>query len=132
VISSIYAGLLSAKLDTLSQRVDVSSVASLRDLKPGSVAQMVRVLEDWDSRCVSVLAELEGQVREVRRKALAQRRCNEANEQAVAKAMDEKGKVVGKRGFGGENDEMDIDDGPGGRTRNAKKGGSKFMGFGRR
>ncbi|KAK4690583.1 COP9 signalosome complex subunit 7, partial [Lecanoromycetidae sp. Uapishka_2] len=40
VISTIYAGLLNAKLDTLSQRVDVSSVAPLRDLKPGSIPQM--------------------------------------------------------------------------------------------
>ena len=135
VISSIYAGLLTAKLDTLSQRVDVSSVAPLRDLKPGSVPHMVSVLEDWDSRCVSVLGEIEGQVREIRRKAQEQRKKETEHEKAVAKRMGEnedgKGKL-GKRGGGEEADEMDIDEG-GRRLRGAKRGGGNFLGgLGRR
>lgn len=93
---------------------------------------MLDVLEDWESRCVDVLADLEGQVRDVRRKAMAQRKREDANEKAVARAMDEKGKIVGKRGFGDEGYEMDVDDGIGGRTRNAKKGSGKFMSFGKR
>lgn len=93
---------------------------------------MVHILEDWESRCVDVLTELEEQVRDVRRKAITQRKREDANEKAVAKAMDEKGKIVGKRGFGDEGDEMELDDGIGGRTRNAKKGSGKLMGFGRR
>lgn len=95
IISNIYAGLLSAKLDTLAKRMDVSSVAPLRDLRPGSVPQMVAVLEDWDNRCVGVLAEIEGQVMEVRRKAQEVRRRELENEKAVEKAMEaenEKGK----------------------------------------
>lgn len=130
VITTIYAGLLTAKLDTLSQRVEVSSVAPLRDLKPGSIPRMVRVLEDWDSRCVSVLGELEAQVREVMRGAQEKRKRELEHERAVAKAMGDgegKGKL-GKRvvGIGGE--EMDLDDGNGGRTRGAKRGGGNFLG----
>lgn len=134
VISSIYAGLLTAKLDTLSQRVDVSSVAPLRDLRPGSVPRMVSVLEDWDTRCVSVLGEIEGQVREIRRKAQQQRKRETEHEKAVAKKMGEnedgKGKL-GKRGGGEEADEMDIDES--GRKLRAKRGGGNFLGgLGRR
>ena len=135
VISSIYAGLLTAKLDTLAQRVDVSSVAPLRDLKPGSVPRMVSVLEDWDSRCVTVLREIEGQVREIRRKAQEEKKRETEHEKAVAKRMGEnedgKGKL-GKRGGGEEADEMDIDEG-GRRLRGAKRGGGNFLGgLGRR
>lgn len=130
VISSIYAGLLTAKLDTLAQRVDVSSVAPLRDLKPGSVPLMVSVLEDWDSRCVNVLGEIEGQIREIRRRAQEQRKRETEHEKAVAKKMGEsedgKGKL-GKRGGGEEADEMDIDEG-GRRLRGAKRGGGNFLG----
>ena len=137
VISTIYAGLMTAKLDTLAQRVDVSSLAPLRDLKPGSVPQLVSVLEDWDNRCVDVLAELEDQVREVRRKALKERRRQEAIDKAMAKVMEDQekgnGKPVGKRGVGEEGDEMDIDMGDAGtRSKNAKRGGGMFKGLGKR
>ena len=137
VISAIYAGLITAKLDTLAQRVDVSSVAPLRDPEPGSVPHMITVLADWDKRCVGVLEELEGQVRDVRRKALKDRRREEANERATAKLLEDKenarGKGGAKRGVGDEPDEMDIDDnGAGVRTRNAKRGGGVLKGIGRR
>ena len=130
VISSIYAGLVTAKLDTLSQHVDVSSVAPLRDLRPGSVPRMVSVLEDWDSRCVSVLGEIEGQVREIRRKAQEQRKRDTEHEKAVAKKMGDN--EDGKKRGGEEAEEMDIDEG-GRRLRGAKRGGGNFLsGLGRR
>jgi len=136
VIASIYAGLLTAKLDSLSQRVDVSSVAPLRDLKPGSMPHMVHVLGDWDSRCVTVLGEIEGQVREVRRKAQDARKREMEHEKAVGKAMGDgegKGKLGKRLGLGEEGEEMDMDEGGGGRTRGAKRGGGNFMsGLGRR
>ncbi|KAM0797809.1 hypothetical protein BDR22DRAFT_809856 [Usnea florida] len=130
VISSIYAGLITAKLDTLSQHVDVSSVAPLRDLRPGSVPRMVSVLEDWDSRCVSVLGEIEGQVREIRRKAQEQRKRDTEHEKAVAKKMGDN--EDGKKRGGEEAEEMDIDEG-GRRLRGAKRGGGNFLsGIGKR
>lgn len=144
IISNIYAGLLSAKLDTLAKRMDVSSVAPLRDLRPDSVPQMVAVLEDWDSRCVSVLAEIEEQVIEVRRKAQEVRRRELENEKAVEKAMETesekgKGKSAGKRGArevvdrdgaGGEGgDEMDVDEAGGRGTKRGSKRGGKIAGI---
>ena len=148
VISSIYAGLLTAKLDTLSKRVDVSSVSPLRDLRPNSVPQMVAVLDDWNNRCVGVLAEIEGQVREVRRKATERRKREQEHEKIVERAINddglkEKGRPAAKRGAGDtENgggydadggDAMDVDDTLArGGARNAKRGGMRFSGFGKR
>ncbi|KAL8944109.1 MAG: hypothetical protein Q9211_000700 [Gyalolechia sp. 1 TL-2023] len=144
VISSIYAGLLSAKLNTQSQRVDVSSVSPLRDLRPGSIPTLISALDSWNSRCVSVLDDLENQVREVKQKALTRRKKEERDEAAVDKLVAEAKKVVpgnplerakvsgGKRGaqdagtaMGEGNDETELDDGRGlGRTRGPKRGGS--------
>ena len=98
---------------------------------------MVSVLGDWDNRCVSVLGELEGQVRDVRRKAQEQRKREAEHEKVVSKATGEngdgKGKVVGKRGVLEDGEEMEVDEGlGGGRTRNAKRGGGKLSGFARR
>ena len=111
-------------------------MAPLRDLRPGSIPHMVSILEEWDSRCVTVLADLEGQVREVRRKAQEQRKREAEHEKAVAKAMGEggdgKGKL-GKRGGEEEGDEWEVDEGGVGRIRVAKRGGGKlFGGFGRK
>lgn len=144
VISNIYAGLLSAKLDTLAKRVDVSSVAPLRDLRPESVPEMVAVLDDWDKRCIGVLREIEKQVREVRRKAEEVRARDIEDERAFERAMEydgkDKGKAAGKRGardaadrdsgIADGGDEMDVDEGAGrGRPRATKRGGGRFVGI---
>lgn len=140
IISSIYAGLLSAKLDTLQSRVDVSSVSPLRDLRPNSVPTMVAVLDDWDSRCVGVLGEIEIHIKEIRRKATETRKRELENEKMLEKAMGEereKGKAVGKRGARDKEgdsewgDEMDVDEGGAGRgkLRGAKRGGGRLAGF---
>lgn len=87
-----------------------------------------------------MLEELEGQVGEVKQKALERRKREVRDEAAVAslleearkegvgmRFMDEKGKAVGKREVGAvvgdENDEMDLDGGMG-KSRGAKRGGS--------
>ncbi|KAI9705965.1 MAG: hypothetical protein M1836_005371 [Candelina mexicana] len=138
VISAIYAGLLFAKLDTLASRVDVSSVSPLRDLRPNSVPQMIKVLDDWDSRCVGVLGDLEVQMKEIRRRAAERRKKDRQMENILERAMN--GDKGGKRAAAEEgfmhtdaSDEMEIDDvlGRGG-VRNAKRGGARFNGGGRR
>lgn len=144
VISNIYAGLLSAKLDTLAKRVDVSSVAPLRDLRPESVPEMVAVLDDWDKRCIGVLWEIEEQIKEVRTKAEELKARDMENERALERAMEhdgkDKGKAAGKRGardaadresaLGDGGDEMDVDEGAGrGRPRATKRGGGRFAGI---
>jgi COP9 signalosome complex subunit 7 len=146
IISSIYAGLLTAKLDTLNSRVNVSSVSPLRDLRPNSVPQMVKVLEEWDARCIGALGEIEGQIKEVRRRAVEVKRREIEHEKAVKQAMalihDALAKSSGKRGAfdkdldGGPGEagtEMDVDEGPGrGRPRGAKRGGGRLAGFAKR
>lgn len=100
---------------------------------------MVRVLEDWDSRCVTVLGEIEGQVRDVRRRAQEARRREAEHDKAFTKAVgdgdgkDGKGKSGKRGGVNEEGDEMELEEGSGGRTRGAKRGGSNFLGgIGRR
>ncbi|KAL8713388.1 MAG: hypothetical protein Q9220_002587 [cf. Caloplaca sp. 1 TL-2023] len=154
VISSIYAGLLNAKLDTQAQRVDVSSVSPLRDLRPYCIPQLISTLDAWNARCVSVLDELETQVRDVKQKAMERRKREARDEAAVEKALtvnrekagfrDDKGKAGGKRGaqevvggtggFAGDgNDEMDLDEGRGpGRLRGVKRGGGGLKNAARR
>ena len=109
---------------------------------------MVAVFDDWDGRCVSVLAEIESHIRDVRKSAAERRRREKEHESNVEKAMDDeasrgdKGKSGGKRGVGetesgegydvdrGEAMEVDETLGRGGQ-RNAKRGG-RFGGLGKR
>ncbi|KAI4104712.1 MAG: hypothetical protein LQ339_003790 [Xanthoria mediterranea] len=142
VISTIYAGLLVAKLDTKSQRVDVSSVSPLRDLPPARVPQLLSTLDTWNGRCVSVLDDLETQIKEVRQKALERRKREQRDETAVEKlvgqALKERGKAGEKRmaqdpvggseaAVGDGDDGMDLDEKAGpGRPRGAKRGGGAF------
>lgn len=152
VISSIYAGLITAKLDPQAKRVDVSSVSPLRDLKPNSVPQLVSILAEWNGRCDGVLAEIEGQVTEIRARAAERRKVERDHEAKIEKALghdvttDRGLKVAGKRGAGdaasgggldldhAELMEIDENSGRGG-PRNAKRGGrfgGALTGFGKR
>lgn len=102
--------------------------------------RLVSVLEDWDSRCVSVLGELEQQVVAVRQKALERKRREARDEAAMEKLMEaeekkEKGgkrsaKEVGNGDAGPDGDDgMDVDPRAGkGRFRGPKRGGRAFLG----
>lgn len=65
IISTIYAGLPFTKLNTGSQRVDVSSIPPLRDLRPVKVSELISTLDTWNGRCMSVLDNLENQMKEI-------------------------------------------------------------------
>ena len=97
---------------------------------------MITILNEWDDRCVDVLGQLEEQVKDVKRRALREKRREEANEKATARLMEDKdgkGKGGGKRGVGEEGDDMDVDENGGGlRTRGVKRGGGLFKHFGKR
>lgn len=128
VIAAIYAGLLTAKLDTAAQAVDVSSTAG-RDVAPDDVAAMVATLRAWSRQCDDVAADIDAQVRAVHREELLRRR--EADEHArlvaarrdqlKAGAADDKGaagkgkRVISEsaedgRGYVEDDDGMDLDD----------------------
>lgn len=80
-----------------------------------------------------MLAEIEGQVRDVRRGAMEKRRRDDAHGKAMDKAT-EADKKGGKRGGGGEGDDlMELDENGGRKTRGAKRGGGSMLsGFGKR
>ncbi|KAK7713325.1 hypothetical protein SLS64_004575 [Diaporthe eres] len=89
VISAVYAGLLDAKLNPLRSVVQVSSVAPLRDVQPGTVPSIVATLQNWSQRCDATLAEIEANIANIKREAA--RKANDKREwdrtfQAVVKA----------------------------------------------
>ena len=134
VTSSIYAGLLIGQINPLFQRLDISSIAPLRDLRPGSVPLMIKVLEDWDKRCVVVLDGLQEEVRDIRKAALERKRKEDGIERQRAKLVDEgKGPGSGKRSVEGAG-EMDAGELAGGlkRTRGAKGAAGLLGGLGKR
>ncbi|RFU78874.1 cop9 signalosome subunit 7 [Trichoderma arundinaceum] len=71
VITAIYAGLLHATLDPARQAIQISSVAPLRDLAPGTIPDMIRALQNWAGRCQSTLGDLEEQIKSIRDAATA-------------------------------------------------------------
>lgn len=89
VISAVYAGLLNAKLNPLRSVVQVSSVAPLRDVQPGTVPSIVATLQNWSQRCDATLAEIEANIADIKREAA--RKANDKRDwdrtfQAVVKA----------------------------------------------
>ncbi|KIW31024.1 uncharacterized protein PV07_02708 [Cladophialophora immunda] len=74
ITQSIYSGLLTARLSPTSTppTVHILSVAPLRDLRPHSLPVLLQILQTWESRCVSVVSDLEAQIAAIR--ATAQQR----------------------------------------------------------
>lgn len=68
VTQSIYSGLLVARLSPTSKPpvVKVKSVAPLRDLRPQSLPALLQILHTWESRCTSMVKDLEGQITAIR------------------------------------------------------------------
>jgi len=99
VISTIYAGLITATLDPAHQLVRVSSVAPLRDLAPGSIPALLTTLKAWSGRCESTLAELEAQMAAIRAQAARKAADKAAWDKQLAKAVDEE-KTLGEGGGG--------------------------------
>lgn len=64
VTAAIYAGLLTARLSPTSNppRVQITSVAPVRDLRPQSLPAILQILQTWEGRCSSTVADLEGQI----------------------------------------------------------------------
>ncbi|EGX91375.1 COP9 signalosome subunit 7 (CsnG) [Cordyceps militaris CM01] len=72
VTTAIYAGLLDAKLDPARQRVQVTRVAPLRDLRPDEdVPRMRAALHAWSDRCAAIIDDVERHTEQVRQGAAA-------------------------------------------------------------
>jgi COP9 signalosome complex subunit 7 len=99
ITSSIYAGLLTARLSPASMppTVHITSVAPLRDLRPQSLPQMLAILAVWEQRCQSTISDLESQINGIRADA-AKRLTNQKKRQEVVDnavlQSDDKGKKV--------------------------------------
>jgi COP9 signalosome complex subunit 7 len=127
VISAIYAGLLSGTLDPYHQLVSVSSVSPLRDLAPNSIPTMINTLNEWSSRCVSTLADLDRQIANIKADALKRHRDEQEWAAHVEKLVD------GKPGEKGNNNEEKVSFGNGSRRLGggaAAKRGSGMAGLG--
>ncbi|RCI12900.1 hypothetical protein L249_1346 [Ophiocordyceps polyrhachis-furcata BCC 54312] len=89
VIKAVYQGLLSATLDPARQAVRVTSVAPLRDLRPGSIPELISALNKWSSRCTSTLGTIESNMATFR-SSLATRAAEErAEEEKLRRFMAE-------------------------------------------
>ena len=75
VTSAVYASLLTARLSPASNPriVHITSVAPVRDLRPGSLPEMLQILETWGSRCTGVISEIESQIKTIKDEAKARR-----------------------------------------------------------
>ncbi|KAF2006704.1 hypothetical protein P154DRAFT_517737 [Amniculicola lignicola CBS 123094] len=133
--TAIYSGLLTATLDPAHSLVNVTSIAPLRDLAPGSLPSLQATLQIWSQRCDSALADLEAQVVQVKQAAVEREKLRRKKERALEATMatyEEKGGA--KRavsGLGDEGDMMDVDQEGGRVTRGNKRStGGGFPGFG--
>ncbi|KAL7793258.1 hypothetical protein V8C37DRAFT_108978 [Trichoderma ceciliae] len=98
VITAIYAGLLHATLDPARQAIQVSSVAPLRDLAPGTIPDMIDALQNWAGRCQSTLGGLEEQIKSIRDAATTretEKRASDKKLQALVDSVSETDKSGG-------------------------------------
>jgi COP9 signalosome complex subunit 7 len=103
VTAAIYDNLLSATLNPAAQTVVITSVAPLRDLAPGSVAQLLGELSAWSGRCDAVLADLQAEVARIEANA-AKRAAHELSKdnqiKAVTEVSEKMGTIGGSKGMG--------------------------------
>ena len=101
ITQSIYASLLTARLSPASNPplIHITSVAPLRDLRPLSLPEYANVLAVWQSRCDSVINNLEENIKSIRnqaaaRKQLSRKRQDVVDQAVLTKAEQEEGKVT--------------------------------------
>jgi COP9 signalosome complex subunit 7 len=89
VTTAIYASLISARLSPASNppSVNVTAVAPLRDVQPQSLPQMISNLNEWESRCGEVVADLEAEIARVKSDAATRAAKNQAQQQAIDEAL---------------------------------------------
>ncbi|EYE92757.1 uncharacterized protein EURHEDRAFT_415122 [Aspergillus ruber CBS 135680] len=68
VTKAIYSSLMTARLSPASDppTVNVTSVAPLRDVKPQSLLSMILILTEWESRCGSVISDIEAEIEKIK------------------------------------------------------------------
>lgn len=89
ITSAIYSSLLTARLSPASTppTIHISSVAPLRDLRPASLPEMLKILQTWESRCASIVSELEQQIAAIKTDATTRRAKDMARQEIVDHAV---------------------------------------------
>ncbi|KIW15033.1 hypothetical protein PV08_07820 [Exophiala spinifera] len=89
VTQSIYAGLLAARLSPTSTppSVNVTSVAPLRDLRPQSLPALLQILQVWESRCTTMISDLDTKITSLRKEAVKRNTTERRRQDAVDAAV---------------------------------------------
>lgn len=74
IINAIYNGLIHGRLDPRGQRVNITSVAPLRDVSKTDIPTLQDTLREWSDRCTSTLSDLEKQIALVKAEAVARKK----------------------------------------------------------
>jgi COP9 signalosome complex subunit 7 len=100
--AAIYAELIDATLDPFHQTVLIDSVAPLRDVAPGSIADLGTAFNEWSDRCQSMLADIEKE----RAAIVARAQVRGQRKERIQDMYDEKLKTE-EKGKGSKNDRSD-------------------------
>ncbi|TID26942.1 cop9 signalosome subunit 7 [Venturia nashicola] len=145
VTTAIYSSMVTGTLDPAHQVANITSVAPLRDLAPGSIPTLKATLDQWSGQCTSTLTDLEAHIASVKEKARfrgqqekkVQDELDKMVEDAASKDVSRPKRGLGAIGSGptgafidddDENvDAMDVDDN-GRKNRSNKRGGFGMIG----
>jgi COP9 signalosome complex subunit 7 len=137
ITTAIYSSLITGTIDPAHKVINITSVAPLRDLAPGSVPALVASLVHWSQQCSSTLSELQKEIAGIegnaKTRGMQEDRVRELVDAKVAQAEEsEKGRS--KRGAldlrdDEDGDEMDVDNAPSIAARAGRM--SKRLGIGR-
>ena len=74
ITNAIYNGLIHGRLDPRGQRVNITSVAPLRDVSKTDIPTLQDTLREWSDRCTSTLSDLEKQIALVKAEAVERKK----------------------------------------------------------
>lgn len=74
ITNAIYNGLIHGRLDPHGQRVNITSVAPLRDVSTTDIPTLQDTLKEWSDRCTSTLSDLEKQIALVKAEAVERKK----------------------------------------------------------
>lgn len=105
IISTTYAGLITAKLNTRTRSVYISSTIG-RDLNPATALDDILArLDSWSQTCQNVLTEINGDVQRIRSEAEQRRRDAIMHNEAKIRAQNTTKSGSGKQRAGPQEDE---------------------------